>query len=231
MALISSFMLSRRDPFSFSNLICDLDGTLVDSLAGIEGSINHALHACLPGRVVSGIREQIGPPIPTMLGRLLPDLDAEELETLVAAFREHYDRTGYRASQIYPEVSETLATLGKAGMAMFVLTNKPILATRAILAHTGILAYFADVLSAPDAFVSKREAARALQDQYDLEPSETALVGDGLDDASAAGGCGFAFILAGYGYGNATHENATDCIATLKTFGEILSIPSKHYPL
>lgn len=54
----------------FSTVIFDLDGTLIDSLPGIEASTRHAVAECLPDRVLPSMRELIGPPIASMLGNL-----------------------------------------------------------------------------------------------------------------------------------------------------------------
>lgn len=212
------------------SFIFDLDGTLVDSLAGIEASANHALQLCLPGTCVPQLREQIGPPIAKMFRRLFPDQDEETMSALVAAFRQHYDTTGCRLSQLYPQVRETLAELAHRSAAMFVLTNKPQHATRVILEHNDVLKYFAEVVS-PDsstpAFATKIEAARAMHQRLQLEPEGTAIVGDGADDFAAAAACGFTFIFAEYGYGSAAAVGATQSCTTIRSFGELLSLPPK----
>ena len=211
----------------FQNIIFDLDGTLVDSLAGIEASMTHALRDCLPTGAPEDLRSRIGPPIPEMFSRLFPHFDADRIKRLVAAFREHYDREGYRGSHLYPTVRQTLAELRDREAIMFVLTNKPILATRAILEHTGIVSYFTAITSASPEFANKSEAAESLRRQHDLDPARTIVVGDGVDDRKAAQRCGFDFILAGYGYGNAAAGDGHNARAVLKSFDEILILLDK----
>src|SRR3954471_18542076 len=124
---------------AFENFIFDLDGTLVDSVDGIEASVGHALRSCVPDRRSPDLREQIGPPIAKMFARMFPDLESATIEALIAAFRQHYDDQGCRLSRLYPGVTETLAALADRGSAMFVVTNKPLHATRVILQETGVL--------------------------------------------------------------------------------------------
>lgn len=209
----------------FRNLIFDLDGTLVDSLPGIEASTRYAVRQCLPGTRVPAMRQLIGPPIAKMFATLWPDLPPDRFDCLIAAFRQHYNNEGCRASACYPGVAESLGILYEREVKMFVLTNKPLAASRTILRHTGIAQFFADVVS-PDSsnppFTTKAEAAKALQYRRGISAEESALVGDGLDDAAAAASCGLAFILAGYGYGSATAGEARGAIYTLKSFAEIL---------
>src|SRR6476646_2656615 len=134
---------------NFSNVIFDLDGTLADSLPGIESAMRFALAACLPERTLPSMRNLIGPPISRMLGRLWPDLTDEQLANLVTAYRRSYDTEGWRLSNLCPGVPEPLAALNRQGVNLFVLTNKPFLASRRILEYTGVLSLFRDVVS-PD---------------------------------------------------------------------------------
>ena len=207
-----------------ASFIFDLDGTLVDSLPGIEASIRAAVEKCLPGRPVPPIRDHIGPPIRLMLERLYPDRNSFQMDFLVSAFREHYDTRGCRESRLYPGVLEVLGELRAADCALFVLTNKPFAASLAILEETGIRSHFADVVS-PDSidppFSNKTDGARFLKERFRLEPALTFLIGDGLDDAAAAEACGFAFFFASYGYGSALTTRTPAPVAVLQSFGEI----------
>ena len=214
----------------FRNLIFDLDGTLVDSLPGLEASITCALQQCLPGRVLPPMREHVGPPIAVMLARVYPELSTGELDTVVQAFRSHYNAEGCRTSLLYPGVSETLQQLQQTGASMFVLTNKPSVPTRSILEQTGILGHFRAVVSADSvqpAYASKTAAAQALAAEHELDPGVTVLVGDGADDARAAEACGFAFVLARYGYGSAAAAKVGNAVAAIDSFREILFSPYK----
>ena len=188
------------------NVIFDLDGTLVDSLPGIESSVRTAIRSVLPGVRMPDLKAVIGPPIATMFARLWPDLDPEKMALLVAAFRSHYAEKGCLDSLPFPGVPETLSRLHAAGMPLFVLTNKPAAPTKMILGALRMEEFFAGVL-APDSpesrFASKPDGALALMRRFALSPDQTTLVGDGADDAAAANACGFRFIAAAYGYGPA----------------------------
>lgn len=193
----------------YVNAIFDLDGTLVDSLPGIEASTRFALERCAPELDLPDLRSLIGPPIASMFARCWPNLPTVKMDALVAAFRQHYDSAGCLMSQLYPEVLDTLSTLNARGLTLFVLTNKPLAPARRILEHRGTLPFFREVIS-PDSttppFTRKAEGARLLRRRFELEPGSTLLLGDGMDDLEAAAECGYTFAIAAYGYGSATRD-------------------------
>jgi len=195
-----------------SAVIFDLDGTLVDSLAGIESSARSAIARTLPEELMPDLRALIGPPIAEMFAKAWPSHEPERLGRLIEEFRAHYLAVGCLLSTPFPGVPETLARLHSTGLRLFVLTNKPAASAGKILEHLGLSAWFASSLS-PDSitppFGSKSEGARLLMKRFDLAPEKTTLVGDGVDDASSAASCGFRFIAAAYGYGPAAATAAT----------------------
>jgi len=205
---------------SSANVIFDLDGTLVDSLSGIEQSARAAITAVLPDEPMPDLRSVIGPPIGEMFAMLWPKLAWEKMHCLVAAFRSHYFAKGCLAVTVFPGVPETLARLHASGLRLFVLTNKPSAPTKKILEHLALANLFDDTLS-PDSFEppfrSKPEGARLLTEKLGLNPEKTTLVGDGADDAISAEVCGFRFIAAAYGYGTAAARSAK----RLEKFSEI----------
>lgn len=205
-------------------IIFDLDGTLVDSVPGIEASLRHALNQTLPHLSLGDLRSAIGPPIKVMVTRLWPELGTDEIERIVSAFREHYDAEGYRQTRLYEGVRETLQQLQERGIAHFLLTNKPARPTLAIVKHLGIRSFFR-ALASPDGdppFSVKSEGARGLQERFGLHGRSTVMVGDGSDDAAAAEACGFEFVAAAYGYGRVGAKMEPDRV--VKSFPELAGI-------
>ena len=210
--------MSRR---GVSAVVFDLDGTLVDSLPGIESSIGAAITECMPRQPLPDIRSVIGPPVAKMFQQLWPALPEAELHALVAAFRRHYDAVGCLQTRLYDGVSDSLIKLRERGVELFVLTNKPAAPTQRILHVLGIEPHFRALVS-PDSsdppFSVKSEGAAKLQEQYRLRTETTLLVGDGHDDARAAAHCGFGFIAAEYGYGDAIGRRDLWAVGLLRKF-------------
>lgn len=205
------------------NAIFDLDGTLVDSLPGIEQSTRFAITKILPDESLPNLKTVIGPPIAMMFKLLWPDLPSEKVDSLVAVFRSHYLVEGCLKSTPFPSVPTTLARLQAADLGLFVLTNKPSAPTRRILEYLGLAHFFTASLSQDSVeppFRMKADGARMLMDKFGLKAEETTLIGDGVDDAAAAQACGFRFIAAAYGYGTA----ADGAQLRVKKFSEIESL-------
>jgi len=190
----------------YDNLICDLDGTLVDSLPGIEFSAHEAMRHCLPDRQLPPLRPLIGPPIRQIFEIIWPDLKDEEINLLMNAFRKHYDKEGCLMSVVYPGVISTLSALLCLGVRLYVVTNKPLQSTSSVLRHVGLNDLFLDV-STPDkageGWKDKSEGVMQLIRRYKLSSESTMLVGDSWDDNKAAMQCGLFFVPVTYGYGYA----------------------------
>src|SRR4051794_10201496 len=124
------------------HVLFDLDGTLIDSLPGIEASARAAVAAVLPERSLLSLRPYIGPPLPIMLRRVLGDLAEDVLARLVTAFRNHYDAAGWRTSVLFDGAREVLEQVVEGGAACYVVTNKRRGPALTILEHFGLLRFF-----------------------------------------------------------------------------------------
>ena len=99
---------------------------------------------------------------------------------------------------------EVLERLRHSSAKLLMATNKPALATRRVLAKTGLADLFLDVAT-PDSLAcgkaSKTEMVRRLIEKWALERNATFVLGDAASDIEAAerNGVGSVAILCGYG--------------------------------
>ncbi|MDB6052751.1 MAG: hypothetical protein JWN25_274 [Verrucomicrobiales bacterium] len=193
-----------------ANIVFDLDGTLVDSLPGIEFSLQLAIEQNFRGRMTGNLRDRIGPPIGKIIKLILPKATEAESTAVEEAFRRIYDERGYRSTNAYPYLLESLSFLKENGFHLYILTNKPAKATNLIVDFLGIAKYFKGIVcldsNGEKRFENKQAAAVFCATKFSLNADSTWLVGDSLDDAMAAKSCGWRFISACYGYGGVEKE-------------------------
>src|SRR5204863_5454245 len=123
-------------------IVFDLDGTLVDSRRDIAESANTLLETC-GGRPVreETIGRMVGDGAATLVARAFAAAGIERPADALDRFLAIYDTRLLRHTRPYPQVPEVLEMLG-ALAPLAVLTNKPLRATRSILAGLGLARHF-----------------------------------------------------------------------------------------
>ena len=186
------------------NVIFDLDGTLVDSIPGIQWSVDAALAECGMPSVSGDLKPLIGPPIRDILAAVSGASDAATLDRMELAFRSVYDSGGWRKTTCQPGAKGALERLRTAGCGLWVVTNKPGNAARAILSELALADYFEEIVcrdSRIPGFASKAEMLANLLERCALVRAESIMIGDTLEDCRAAAAAGIACALVPHGYG------------------------------
>jgi phosphoglycolate phosphatase len=188
----------------FGHLLCDLDGTLIDSAESIVESLRRCLATAGIEPRIPLENSLIGPPLRSLIGAVIAPADASATTAIEEAFRREYDSQGYRAAKPYPGVSRALRELGGNGVALHLVTNKRFAPTRSIITNLGWSDLFTtvDTLDLCPGAASKTELVMQLLRRMDVVPSAAALVGDSSDDARAAHANGLKFAWASWGYGS-----------------------------
>lgn len=208
------------------NIIFDLDGTLVDSSPGILASLAHVLekHGIEPR--VSLTRNLIGPPLAATMARITGIERSDCLQDLIAGFIAHYDSLGYLVTPAYSGVAHSLTQLAQLGWPLYIATNKRIAPTRKILAYLGWDKMFAGVY-ASDLFtpliLDKCHLLSELISREQLDPYETAYVGDTHEDAYSAAANRLHFFAACWGYGGLDQANTswTSLVSSVELLGKL----------
>lgn len=124
-------------------IIFDLDGTLLNTIADLAQSTNHALHSLgYPTHPESTYNLMVGNGINKLFERALPEGEKSEENVLRVrqAFIPHYDVHNADKSRPYPGIPELLAQLQAEGLQIAVASNKYQSATEKLIAH-----YFPEV--------------------------------------------------------------------------------------
>lgn len=179
------------------DIIFDLDGTLLDSLPGIEWSVAQAFHACGMEAPRQSLRAYLGPPIRQILRTAGAVSSAETLDLLERAFRASYDEQGWRMTNCFAGPADLLR-LRQRGFRLWVATNKPSQATLKILRSLAIDNLFEEVAcrdSRTPPFASKAEMLIDLVNRRGLASQDCLMVGDSGEDSAAAQAAGIACKL------------------------------------
>jgi phosphoglycolate phosphatase len=191
-------------------VVFDLDGTLVDSLAGITAAIGEALSEI--GRPVvtrEAVRGFVGDGPRNLCLRALaaatgaPPLDPHDpvIDRLLLRFRALYAARPVRGTEPYPGVPELLDDLG--GRPFAICTNKGRPVAELVLRHFDLERRCRLLVADGDLPWRKPDPRPILHaaERLGAAPAETLVVGDGPQDvvAAAAAGCPSCALLQGYG--------------------------------
>jgi phosphoglycolate phosphatase len=185
-------------------LIFDLDGTLVDSLAGIAATLNRTLTAHgLPGHSEAKIRSFVGDGLRMLVQRAAnPGAESSSIDALVSFFKKDYDLTWQSGTQVYPGIHNLLDELQKTGYPLAVLSNKTHDFTVAMVAAMFPKITFAKVLGQRDGVRHKPHPAGAflIAETVGLLPEECFMIGDSTIDLETAVNANMKAICVSWGY-------------------------------
>jgi phosphoglycolate phosphatase len=212
-------------------LVFDLDGTLVDSQIDLANSINATLtHFGKPELPSQTIATYIGDGASTLVRRALahthlihaePDPHDDALvDEALAWFIAYYKIHKLDFTIVYPGVLEALTVIRDRHptLPMAVLTNKPVMPSRAICEHFGLRRFFFQNYGGnsfptkkpdPEGLLTLIREANALSPQAELiQPHETVMIGDSHVDVETARAAGTRSLGCTYGLSPATLASA-----------------------
>ncbi|MDR3387178.1 MAG: phosphoglycolate phosphatase [Rudaea sp.] len=207
----------------FRAVLFDMDGTLVHTAPDIAAALNAALckngmRALAPAKIA----DLVGRGARVLIKRALGTQGLNDERLLAAVFddyvREYATRIGSEGSAFAGAV-ECLRGLRARGVKTGVVTNALQRFADATLAHYGLAKYLDVVIGGDRTAMPKPHpallwfACRTLR----VEPRETLMVGDSVNDVAAAraAGCGVICVPHGYNEGRPVAELDCPIIETL----------------
>lgn len=191
-----------RPPVSL--VVFDLDGTLVDSLQDLTEALNELLaeHG-LPAHDQKAVGRMVGDGAATLVARGFAAAGQTPPDDALPRFLELYESRLLRWTRPYAGVRELLESLASSRR-LAVLTNKPRIATRAVLEGLELATYFGNfVLGGDEEYPRKPDPAGLLHlaRRANVPSGATLLVGDSYVDFRTARAGGAQVCLAAYGFG------------------------------
>ena len=193
-------------PAQVRTVVCDLDGTLVDSAPDLSAALNTVLaEQGVPTVPFEEIRLLVGGGALVLIERALARVGApERFDTarMFDRFLDVYRARLTRESRPYPGVPGALRALARRGHPLAVCTNKPEDLARRMLAELG-LDHFGDAVVGGDTFAFRKPDRRTLEaaaERAGGDPQRSVLIGDSRTDVETARNADVPVILVSYGY-------------------------------
>jgi phosphoglycolate phosphatase len=189
----------------FRLIVFDLDGTLIDSRRDLADAANDLLVACGAAALPEvRIGRMIGEGAAVLVSRAFAAAGLEPPPDALERFIASYDRRLLNHTRAYDGIPEVLDALGSRA-SLAVLTNKPLAATRRILAGLDLARFFAEsaVVGGDGPFPRKPnpQGLLHLAAAAGAAATETILIGDSLIDWRTAHDAASAIGIARYGFG------------------------------
>ncbi len=188
---------------SYKLVIFDMDGTILDTLEDLAGSLNYALaEVGMPQRSLEEVRTFVGNGIRKLLERgVQPGSTAEQVDEVQANFMPHYKQHCADKTCAYPGILPLLAALKDAGTKLAVVSNKGDFAVQELCVQ-----YFPGLF---DVAVGEKEGVRKkpmpdsvnlVLQQLDVAGADAVYVGDSEVDIATARNAGLECIVVGWGF-------------------------------
>jgi phosphoglycolate phosphatase len=218
--------MNRLHDHSRGTIVFDLDGTLVDSVPDLAGSLDSLMaDKGLEAIGIEAARKLIGHGIPNLVRGALAlrgvDWDDGQGAADIKRFTDIYAQRVSRETRPYADVEQTLSLLAQDGWRMAVCTNKMERYAKAIIRDLGLDAYF-PVIAGPDTFGFGKPDPRHLLETAKAVGADgpVIFVGDSEVDIATARAAGVPIVAVSYGYSKTSlvslfPDALVDCFADL----------------
>jgi phosphoglycolate phosphatase len=212
-------------------VLFDLDGTLLNTAADIARALNRTMaERNWPPLPVSDVARMIGRGSPILIERaaaaLGQRLSAALQSAMVERFFEFYgalEESNESDAAAYPGVPETLRTLHEAGLSIAVVTNKQQRFAKALL-HRLELAGWVHLVVGGDTCERRKPDPQPLLyacSTLQLDPGAVLMVGDSVNDVSAARAAAIPVVCVPYGYNEGQDSRTLQCDALIDTLAAL----------
>ena len=188
---------------NLTDILFDLDGTLINSSNGIFNSMKIALESLGHTAIrKEEIENAIGLPLIPMIEKILPESNEREVNEIAKSYRADYSEKGLYDCTLYDGVLELLQTLSKE-YNLHIVTSKPLQLAEAVAKKIDIHKYF-NTFKGPSldfAPKTKAELISELLTEKSINVQNCVMIGDRSEDVVAAEINNIKSIGVSYGFG------------------------------
>lgn len=192
--------------------IFDLDGTLIDTSAGIFDSVHRAMDTMgYETPEMAHLKNFIGPPLDDAFGDIC-GVPQDRLKEAAKLYKENYAKYGINMGDHYEGMLELVKTLDAKGIKVAVATLKGERFILELLGKFGFGPYLATARgSKPEIGVDdKTVIMKECLADTGIDPKDCFMVGDSYYDGKAARDLDMDFVAVMYGYGFKSTEDLKD---------------------
>jgi phosphoglycolate phosphatase len=179
----------------FDPILCDLDGTLVDSAPAITTALRIAFSECgVEFDPALDFSSFVGPPLDRTLAQMVPEPD--RAARVLEVYREEYSRLINGSIPLMPGADAAIRAFSEEGAILGVVTYKPKALAEEVLQGTGLRRLFHLVLGTTPRETPRSKGELLHEALEALRPHRRApvYVGDHAEDRDAAAHNGVAFL-------------------------------------
>ena len=189
-------------------LMCDLDGTLIDSRMDLTTGINlMRAEYNLSELTMDTVTGYVGDGIRKLVERALKEINVD-IDEAIGLMKRFYMENMFRHTRLYPGIKEGVKELYEAGWKLALISNKPTGPCSSLLKHFEIDTYFYPVIGGDTDLPIKPDPAALLSvlAVTDCIAGKSWMMGDSHNDLGAAKRAGVKSCYAAYGFGNPKDE-------------------------
>ena len=183
--------------------VFDLDGTLVNTLADLSASLNHALENCgFPSLSQGEVSAIVGHSVPYMCQNAVPKGHEADWTRVYTEYMEYYKKHCCDLSRPYPGILKAVSRIKAGGVKTAVVSNKP--HPDALRVINGLFPRdtFQLVLGKMDRFATKPapDALNFAMDFLQTNKENAVYVGDSEVDVAFAKNAGIGCLSCSWGF-------------------------------
>ena len=209
------------------HILFDFDGTLFDTVRGVERSVQYSLRKQGIDEPLDALKCFAGPPLREKYKEKY-GFDEETILELIRDFKEDYIPYGLYESAPFPGIGELLDELRQAGRKLAVTTLKPVSMAQELLERYGMenkLDVICGLNSDVGENMTKAEIVGKAMKFFGSTAEDTVLVGDTKYDVYGGHEAGIKVIAVRYGYaaeGELEEAHADVIVDTLDDLRKLL---------